>query len=380
MSVASNVPGHEDARCYVTDGDSKTLVATMMKDLEQTSDTAFELLKPRYKHIFDELEEQRVSWNNATSEGAEEEEVEEGEGEGGEETVTPHQNNPYSILTDQLLVWINQMPVIGFNSGRYDLNTIKHFVIKRRNTFMCLSTNKLKFLDMVNYLAPGFSYDKYLKAYGCDLIKGHFPYEYMDDIRKLDDSNLPPKEAFYSRLKNEGISNEGYAGCERVWRENNMKTIRDFLVWYNNLDVVPFLKAIGKQTVFYQQRGIDMFKDCISVPGLTLHYLFNDLPANTYFTLFNEKHKDLHRLVKDQIVGSPAIIFHRYHEKDVTKLREVGLGEAAQPCRSVVGYDANALCLWALMQYMPTGWFTRRREQNGFRPESAQLYGQMAAE
>ena len=152
------------------------------------------------------------------------------------------------------------------------------------------------------------------------------------------------------------------------------------MVWYNNLDVVPFLETIGKQTVFYQQRGIDMFKDGISVPGLTLLYLFNDLPANTYFTLFNEKHKDLHRLVKVQIVGGPAIISHRYHEKDVTKVREVELGEAAQPCRSVVGYDASALYLWALMQDMPTGWFTHRREQNGFPHESSKLYGQMAAE
>ena len=67
------------------------------------------------------------------------------------------------------------MPVLGFNSGRYDLNTIKQFlvpylllgeasetascfVIKRRNTFMCLSTKKRKLLDMVDYLAPGFRY------------------------------------------------------------------------------------------------------------------------------------------------------------------------------------------------------------------------------
>ena len=29
---------------------------------------------------------------------------------------------------------------------------------------------------------------------------------------------------------------------------------------------------------------------------------------------------------------------------------------------------------------MPMGWYTRRREDNDFRPESAQLYGQMAVE
>ena len=65
---------------------------------------------------------------------------------------------------------------------------------------MCFSTDKLNFLEMVYFLAPGYSYDIYLKAYGCKLQKGHFPYEYMDDVRKLDDCVLPPQAAFYSRL------------------------------------------------------------------------------------------------------------------------------------------------------------------------------------
>ena len=107
---------------------------------------------------------------------------------------------------------------------------------------MCFATKKLKFLDITSYLAPGFSYDKYLKAYGCELQKGHFPYEYMDGIGKLEDRALPPQEAFYSRLKNEGISDDDYARCQAVWCNNRMKSMRDFLVWYNNRDVVPFLR------------------------------------------------------------------------------------------------------------------------------------------
>ena len=227
---------------------------------------------------------------------------------------------------------------------------------------------------MVNFLAPGYSYDKYLKSYGCNLQKGHFPYEYMDDVRKLDDCVLPPQAAFYSRLKNEGISDEDYARCQAVWDDNKMTTLRDFLIWYNNRDVVPFLEAIDKQFAFYQQQHIDMFKDGISVPGLTLLYLFNDLPPNTYFTVFNRTNSDLHELVKDNIVGGPAIIFHRYHETGVTKIR------GGEPCRSIVGYDANALYLWALMQEMPTGWYTRRRAEKQFRPQPAQPYGQMAVQ
>ena len=254
------------------------------------------------------------------------------------------------------------------------------FVIKRDNTFMCLLTDKLTFLDMTNYIDPGFRYDKYLEAYGCEVTKGHFPYEYMDCLTRLDNTVLPPKEVFFSRLKDEGISEEDYVGCQVAWRYNGMTTLRDFLVWYNNRDVVPFLQSIDRQFAFYQQRGIDMFKQGISVPGLTLFYLFNDLLEKTYFTLFNEKNKDLHHLDKDHVVGGASLVFHHYHEKRTTTLPQKKYGEAARPCRSIVGYDANALYLGSLMQDMPTGWYTRRREENNFRPEAAQMYGQMASE
>ena len=196
----------------------------------------------------------------------------------------------------------------------------------------------------------------------------------MDGIGKLEDRALPPKEAFYNRLKNEDISDGDYARCQTVWRDNRMKSMRDFLVCYNNRDDVPLLEALDKQFAFYKQQNIDMFKDGVSVPGLTLLYLFNELLSNTFFTVFNQTNSDLHLLVKDNIVGGPAIIFHRYHEKDVTKIR----GE--ETCRSIVWYDANALYLWALMQDMPTGWYTRRREEKQFRPQQAQPSGQMAVQ
>ena len=375
VSVASNVPGYEPAQCYVTDGDSDKLVADMMDHLTAISDAAYESLLPLYADVLEELKTRKEAWD---------EEEEEEEEEDGKKTV-----NPCKTLEKQLQTWLRQLPVIGFNSGHYDLNVVKkffipymlkgndktRFVIKRQNTFMCFSTTNLKFLDVTQYLAPGVSYDKYLKAYGCNLQKGHFPYEYMDDIVKLEDCALPPQEAFYSRLKNEGISDEDYALCQVAWRNNQMKTMRDYLIFYNNLDVTPFLEAITKQAAFYHNRHIDIFKDGISVPGLSLLHLFNDLPNDTYFVTFNRTNSDLHKLVKDNIVGGPAIIFHRYHEKNVTRIRG-----GSEPCRSIVGYDANALYLWALMQDMPTGWYTRRREENKFRPQPAQPYGQMAVQ
>ena len=374
VSLASNVPGLEPAQCYVTDGDSDKLVADMMSHLHAVSDAAFELLKPSYESVLNELEARKEEWDDAESEANTEE----------EENEKESKTNPFNTLAGQLLGWLRQLPVVGFNSGKYDLNVVKKFfipllisnnaaVIKRQNTFMCFSTTNLKFLDVTQYLAPGVSYDKYLKAYGCDLQKGHFPYEYMDGIGKLEDRVLPPQSAFFSQLKNEGISDADYARCQAVWHDNQMKTLREYLIWYNNRDVTPFLDAIAKQFAFYRDRDIDMFKDGISVPGLSLLYLFSNLPKDTFFTVFNNTNKDAHKLVKDNIVGGPAIIFHRYHEKGITKIRG-----GSELCRKIVGYDANALYMWALMQDMPTGWYVRRRAENKFRPQQAQPYGQMA--
>lgn len=38
------------------------------------------------------------------------------------------------------------------------------FVVKKANSYMCIKTEHLRFLDVCSYLAPGFSYAQYLKA------------------------------------------------------------------------------------------------------------------------------------------------------------------------------------------------------------------------
>ena len=190
VSLASNVPGHEDAQCYITNGDSDKLVADMMAGLVAVSDAAFESLKPSYEYVLDELEARKEAWDDAESEANAEDKT-----------------NPFNTLAGQLHGWLHQLPVIGFNSGKYDLNMIKRSfvpllisnnaaVIKRQNTYMCLYTDKLKFVDICNYLAPGVSYAKYLTAYGCELGKGHFPYEYMDSIGKLDERRIAESDVF----------------------------------------------------------------------------------------------------------------------------------------------------------------------------------------
>ena len=150
-----------------------------------------------------------------------------------------------------------------YNSGKYDLNAVKEFLfryliehhpikftVKRNSNHMCLKTDFLKLLDISNYVGPGFSYDQFLKAYECEQTKGFFPYEWVDGLDKLEETSLPPHKAFDSSLKNASITDEEYTYYQQVWEENKMSTFKDFLVWYNNWDVVPFLEAVEKMSAF----------------------------------------------------------------------------------------------------------------------------------
>ena len=287
-------------------------------------------------------------------------------------------------LEEKLNVYLNELPVLGFNSGKYDLNAVKEylfpylietqpikFTVKRNNNHMCLKTDFLKLLDISNYVAPGFRYDQFLRAYECEQTKGFFLYEWFDGLDELNETSLPPHAAFYLSLKNTNITEQEYEYCQQVWEENNMQTFEDFLVWYNNLGVVPFIEAVEKMSQLWRERKIHMFKDGISVPGLTLKYLFSYLSPQTYFSLFDQANSDLYHLIKKNNTGGPSIIFHRYHEAGKTKIREAEEGEAAKPCEKIVGYDANALYLWALMQDLPTGSYTRRLADNEFKPKSS---------
>lgn len=46
--------------------------------------------------------------------------------------------------------------------------------------------------------------------------KGVFPYDWFDGIKKLDEPQLPSRDAFYSAFNNEECSEEGYAHAKKV--------------------------------------------------------------------------------------------------------------------------------------------------------------------
>ena len=143
------------------------------------------------------------------------------------------------------------------------------------------------------------------------------------------------------------------------------------LKWYNNLDTSGFVQAANKQFEFFRdQMDLDMFKEAISLPGLSLKYAF-DTTDDAVFHLYGQKFCELNKLLRQNVVGGPSIIFHRYHEVGVTKIRELEYGDEAESVKSVIGLDANALYLWAFGQKLPTGEFIVRQSPQ-FKKEKKQ--------
>jgi len=70
------------------------------------------------------------------------------------------------------------------------------------------------------------------------LRKGVYPYDYMDSLERLNETQLPPKTAFYSKLNDTGISDEDYEHAQTVWKEFGCKTIRDYYDLYNVSNVL----------------------------------------------------------------------------------------------------------------------------------------------
>ena len=114
-----------------------------------------------------------------------------------------------------------------------------HHQIRFIDCFKFMATSLDKLVNNLSKDAFG-NVRRYYTKNQLDLLtgKGVYPYEYIDLPEKLKETQLRPKEAFYSRLNNEDISDENYAPARKVWKTFQMKSMRDYHDLYNRVDVL----------------------------------------------------------------------------------------------------------------------------------------------
>ena len=68
--------------------------------------------------------------------------------------------------------------------------------------------------------------------------KGVYPYDYVDGLDRLSETELLSKNEFYSRLSCDDISDEDYTHAQKVWKAFGCKSMKDYHDLYLKSDVL----------------------------------------------------------------------------------------------------------------------------------------------
>ena len=126
--------------------------------------------------------------------------------------------------------YCNVLPVFGFNSAKYHIKLIKSYllpilinernmeptVIKKANQFVSFTFGDVQLLDIMNFLGGATSLDSFPKAYKTSETKGFFPYEWFDCPQKMNNSELLPYDAFFSKLRNMNTLEKDYSEYQKL--------------------------------------------------------------------------------------------------------------------------------------------------------------------
>ena len=227
-------------------------------------------------------------------------------------------------------------------------------------TFDIVFKDSLKFMSssleaLVNNL-PKDAFKNLLKYFTpkqAELLKqkGFYPYEYMDSEEKFNDTKLPPREAFYSKLSGKGITEKDYNHVGNIWNTFNMKIFLEYHDLYNITDVLLLtdvfenfrdlcLKIYGLDPVYYFTAPQLAWDACLKMTSVNLELLSDE---------------DMLLMFEEGIRGGISIISNRYGEANNKYMRK-GFNKN-KPSKYLMYLDANNLYGGAMSEKLPTHGF-----------------------
>ena len=207
--------------------------------------------------------------------------------------------------------------------------------------------------NLVKNLQPDDFYKtKEIFRENVDLLtrKGVYPYDYVSSIEKLSETQLPPKEEFYSKLNKECISDEDYTHALNVWTSFKCKTIRDYHNLYLKSDVLLLADVFENFRAtclrhykldplhYYTSPGL-AWDACLKITGQELELLHD---------------YDMLMMFERGIRGGITHIAKRYAEANNKYMTEYN---PDKPSTYIQYLDANNLYGWAMTQSLPTHGF-----------------------
>ena len=248
--------------------------------------------------------------------------------------------------------------VIPNNMEKYMAFMIgNHMVFIDSFQFMSQSLDKL----VGNLPRDKFKYTSEVfqgKCFELMLRKGIYPYDYMDCFKKFGDKQIPPKEAFYSILNDEHISDDDYQHVIKVWNTFGMKTMGQYHDLYLTSDVLLLADVFEN----FRRSCLEYYKldPChyFTSPGLA----WDAALKMTKITLELLVDIDMYQFIEKGLRGGISYIANRYGKANNKYMKNF---DPSEPSKYIMYLDANNLYGWAMSQYLPIGgfrWLTQKQK------------------
>ena len=208
---------------------------------------------------------------------------------------------------------------------------------------------------------------KFKNTYNCYINKGKFfrsllrkgvyPYEWLDSVERLNETQLPSKDAFYTKLTEQGISDVDYMHAQTVWRTFKMKTMRDYHNLYNQSDVLLLadvfenFREVCKENYdldpcwYYTAPGL-AWDACLKHTGINLELLTDP---------------DMLLFFEQGIRGGISMITTRYGQANNKYMGDKF--DETKPSKYITYLDDNNLYGWAMSKKLPTHGFKWMTEE-----------------
>lgn len=190
--------------------------------------------------------------------------------------------------------------------------------------------------------------------------KGIFPYKYIDNITKLDETKLPEKEQFYNDLTDEHISDEEYERAKFVWNLFKCNSIGEYSDIYLKSDVLLLadifqnfrttcMKTYKLDPAHYYTFPGLSFDSCLKYTGVELELLTDP---------------DMLHFFKSSVRGGVSNCVCR---KSIANNLFLSSYDPSQPTKFILYLDATNLYGYAMSQVLPEKdfvWLTNQEIEN----------------
>ena len=274
---------------------------------------------------------------------------------------------PLSKLIDNLSEGLHNNKCLDCESG-LDYIKIKNekLMIKCIN---CKQYYEKRFnKELIERFASTYEFcNKNLNKFILLLRKGVYPYEYMDNWERFDETSLPNKESFYSNLNMENIDDIDYRHGNNVFKRLKLKNLGEYHDLYVQRDTLLLADVFEN----FRNKCLKVYEldpaHFLSLPGLAWQACLKK--TSVKLELLTDY--DMFLMVEEGARGGICHAIHRYVKANYKYMKNYDKNEES----SYIQYlDANNLYVWAMSQKLPLNGFKWLEDTSGINEEFIKNY------